>query len=94
MSHQRLPLHDEIVTCAPQWLADGGSCVAGPNGEWLLEPASAEGRTYIVELEHSLVRQEPQSLDVAGHHARPDVTRLIVGRARRSTVSFDDPADG
>ena len=30
------------------------------------------------------------SLDVAGHYARPDVTRLVVNRKRQTTTEFID----
>jgi nitrilase len=86
-----IPLRDELLAAAPEWLADGGSAVAAPNGHWLLEPAPPEETVYAVTLDHRLVREERQNLDVAGHYARPDVTRLVVDRTRQSTVTFEDP---
>ena len=69
-------------------MADGGSCVAAPNGEWLLEPQCGDESLYIVELDHARVLEERHSLDVAGHYARPDVTRLVVNRKRQTTAEF------
>jgi nitrilase len=71
-------------------MADGGSCVAAPNGDWLLEPQSGDESLYIVELDHQRVLEERHSLDVAGHYSRPDVTRLIVNRKRQTTAEFSD----
>lgn len=71
-------------------MADGGSCVAAPNGEWLLEPQVGEESLYIVELDHQQVLEERHNLDVAGHYSRPDVTRLVVNRKRQTTAEFSD----
>ena len=82
--------HAELLRDAMDDLtADGGSCVAAPNGEWLLEPQSGDESLYIVELDHARVLEERHSLDVAGHYSRPDVTRLIVNRKRQTTAEFE-----
>lgn len=75
---------------ADDLMADGGSCVATPNGEWLLEPQSGDEALYIVELDHTRVLEERHSLDVAGHYSRPDVTHLVVNRKRQTTAEFSD----
>ena len=85
----RIPLRDELLAGAPEWLAAGGSAVAAPNGDWLLEPAPSEEKVYVVTLDHRLVREERQNLDVVGHYSRPDVTRLVVDRTRQSTISLE-----
>ena len=33
-----VPLAGRIRAAAAEWMADGGSCVAAPDGRWLLEP--------------------------------------------------------
>ena len=85
-----LPHAELLRDVADELMADGGSCVAAPNGEWLLEPQSGDESLYIVELDHEKVLQERHSLDVAGHYSRPDVTRLVVNRKRQTTVEFSD----
>lgn len=85
-----LPHAELLRVAADEVMANGGSCVAAPNGEWLLEPQSGEESLYIVELDHQLVREERHSLDVAGHYSRPDVTRLVVNRKRQTTAEFSD----
>ena len=85
-----LPHADLLFETADDVMADGGTCVAGPDGEWLLAPQTGEESLHVVELDHHLVLQERHSLDVAGHYSRPDVTRLIVDRKRQTTAEFED----
>lgn len=83
--------HAELLTeRADEIMANGGSCVASPTGEWLLEPIVNEESLRVVELDHKRVLEERHSLDVVGHYSRPDVTRLIVNRERQTTAEFLD----
>ncbi|MGI9550229.1 MAG: carbon-nitrogen hydrolase family protein, partial [Aurantibacter sp.] len=80
----------EILQQAPEILANGGSCIAGPNGEWIVEPViNKEGLIYET-LDVNRVYEERQNFDPVGHYARPDVTKLTVNRERQSTVEFED----
>ncbi|HET6592304.1 MAG TPA: carbon-nitrogen hydrolase family protein [Xanthomonadales bacterium] len=79
-----------IRAAADGWMADGGSCVAGPDGAWILEPQVGEEGLWCVDLSLEAVARERQNFDPAGHYSRPDVTRLKVNRKRQKTVSFDD----
>ncbi len=73
-----------------EWLADGGSCVAGPDGNWVLEPQVGGEGLFFVDLSIETVARERQNFDPAGHYSRPDVTRLKVNRKRQSTVELKD----
>ena len=85
-----LPHAELLQGVAEAVLANGGSCVAAPTGEWLLAPQVGDESLFVVELDHRQVLEERQNLDVAGHYSRPDVTRLIVNRKRQTTVEFSD----
>ena len=75
-----------ILENAPETLANGGSCIAGPNGEWILEPVMDREGILYETLDFDRVFEERQNFDASGHYSRPDVTRLYVNRERQSTV--------
>lgn len=84
------PYLDEILHDAPDFFANGGSCIAGPDGEWILEPQVGEEGIYYSTLEHGRVYEERQNFDPVGHYSRPDVTQLQVNRQRQSTIKLID----
>jgi nitrilase len=67
-------------------LYDGGSCIAGPDGSWIVEPVTGREDLVIADLDPARVAGERQNFDPAGHYARPDVLRLIVDRRRHTGV--------
>ena len=71
-------------------IANGGSCVAAPNGEWLLEPVVDESGVFTVDIDLDQVFAERQNFDPSGHYARPDVLELKVNRARLTAAEFSD----
>ena len=84
------PYYDKLMSEAPEILANGGSCIAKPDGEWLVEPVINKEGLIIETLDFNRVLEERQNFDAAGHYSRPDVTKLHVNRERQSTVSFDE----
>ena len=85
-----VPFADEIRASLPETVTDGGSCIAAPDGSWVLEPElHTEGLRY-ADLDPTRVREERQNFDPSGHYCRPDVTRLVVNRERQSPVAFED----
>jgi nitrilase len=84
------PHLDAILAGCQDTLANGGSCIAGPDGQWVVEPLVDEERLIVATLDHRRVREERQNFDPAGHYARPDVTRLTLDRRRQSTLSVID----
>ena len=80
------PYRSEIVSDASEVIANGGSCIAGPDGNWIVEPVVDEEKLILAILNHQRVREERQNFDPAGHYARPDVLQLTVHRQRQSTL--------
>lgn len=84
------PYYNELVDKAPEHLTNGGSCIAGPDGEWIVEPVLHKEGLIIETIDYNRVLEERQNFDAVGHYSRPDITKLHVNRERQSTVSFDD----
>lgn len=87
------PHLDAILDNSAEYLANGGSCLAGPDGEWVLEPVINEETLLVATVDHTRVREERQNFDPAGHYARPDVTQLVLNRQRQSTLIISDTAE-
>ena len=81
---------DQILENAPEVLANGGSCIAGPDGEWIIEPQIGKEEVIYATLDFKRVLEEKQNFDVVGHYSRPDVTQLHVNRERQTTVKFSE----
>ncbi|WP_339626012.1 carbon-nitrogen hydrolase family protein [uncultured Winogradskyella sp.] len=82
------PHIDAILKNAPKILANGGSCIAGPDGEWLVEPVLHKEGLIIQTIDFNRVLEERQNFDVVGHYSRPDVTKLTVNTERQTTVEI------
>lgn len=85
-----MPHLDLILKNCPDVLANGGSCIAGPDGEWIIEPVLHEEGLIIQEIDFNRVYEERQNFDPVGHYSRPDITKLTVNRERQSTVEYKD----
>ncbi|MGC6429929.1 MAG: carbon-nitrogen hydrolase family protein [Jejuia sp.] len=83
------PHLDEILEKAPNVLVNGGSCIAGPDGKWIVEPVVDKHGLIIETIDFNRVYEERQNFDAVGHYSRPDVTQLHVNTQRQSTVKFD-----
>ncbi|RMB58547.1 carbon-nitrogen hydrolase family protein [Dokdonia sinensis] len=84
------PHLDTLLKNAPERSSNGGSCIAGPDGEFILPPdTTSEGLIYHT-LDFNRVYEERQNFDPSGHYSRPDVTQLTVNRERQTTVKFEE----
>ena len=84
------PYIEELLAAAPEQLANGGSCVANPDGSWLLEPQLHTEGVFHAEIQLDRVYEERQNFDPVGHYSRPDVTQLHLNRERQSTLKIKD----
>ncbi len=80
------PHLDKMMNDCPETLANGGSCLVGPDGEFIIEPVVDREVLLTTTIDHRRVREERQNFDPSGHYARPDVTQLTVDRRRQNTL--------
>ncbi len=80
------PFADKMKEATTNTLANGGSCIASPDGSWLVEPVVNEEKLIIADLDHKKVREERQNFDPSGHYSRPDVLSLNVNKERQSVL--------
>ena len=84
-----VPYRDKMCT-EGEIIYNGGSCIAGPDGQWIIPPVTDREELIFTELDHKQVRRERQNFDPTGHYARPDVLRLVVDRRRQTGVEYVD----
>jgi len=82
------PYLEEILRNAADTLANGGSCIAGPDGEWIVPPVLNKEGLIIETIHFKRVLEERQNFDAVGHYSRPDVTQLTVNTKRQTTVEI------
>ena len=88
-----MPHLDKILENAPGILADGGSCIAGPDGEWVVAPVTEKEGIIYANLDFDKVLEERHNFDSVGHYSRPDITQLQVNRERQSVLKINTNLD-
>jgi nitrilase len=85
-----MPHREAIITGSPDILANGGSCIAGPDGSWLVEPVVNEEKLVVATIDYKRIREERHNFDPAGHYSRPDILQLTVNRHRQNILQIHD----
>lgn len=80
------PHADLMRKNTPQTIANGGTCLAAPDGSWVIEPFVDKEDLVITTIDHKKVREERQNFDPSGHYSRPDVLKLHVNKERQSVI--------
>lgn len=80
---QELHLPDHLKDQPDHLLLRGGSCVIGPDGQFILEPVMDKADILITDIDPELVYQERMTLDVSGHYQRKDVFSFRVNKDRK-----------
>jgi len=87
---ENTPHYDLMMDQMPDIMSDGGSCIANPDGTWLIEPIAHQEGVFTAELDFNRILEERQNFDPAGHYSRPDVTKLLLSRERQSTIEIKE----
>lgn len=59
-------------------ILNGGSCVIGPDGQYIIEPQFGMEELIITEIDLGKTIEESMTLDTSGHYQRPDVFTFSV----------------
>jgi nitrilase len=85
-----IPHADLLRERLPVVCASGGSAIAGPDGNWVVEPVDAREQLLVADLDRARVFGARQNFDPVGHYARPDVLGLTLKGGRRGVLTRED----
>ena len=74
-------------------LISGGSCIVGPDGEFLVPPDRTGEALLVADIDLREITRGKFDLDVVGHYARPDVFQLRVDETLKVPVSSTERAE-
>jgi len=77
-----LTLPDALKDKPEQMLLNGGSCIVGPDGQYVMEPLWDQEGVFTAEVDLNRCYEEKMALDVTGHYQRNDVFQLDVNHRR------------
>lgn len=77
-----LTLPDELKSKPDHMLLNGGSCIVGPDGQYVMEPVWDQEGIFLADVDLNRCYEEKMALDVTGHYQRNDVFQLDVNHKR------------
>lgn len=80
---EELNLPADLKTKPEHMLLNGGSCIVGPDGHYILEPIWDKEGVFVQEVDITRCIEERMALDVTGHYQRNDVFDLSVNKTRK-----------
>lgn len=67
-------------------MANGGSSIVDPYGNYIVEPVYNEEKLIIGELDGSLIKGAKNMFDLLGHYSRPDLVQLVYNDQRYQSL--------
>ena len=83
-----LPLFDQLPVREDGLVMRGGSCIFGPDGNFLAEPVFNQPGFISAEIEPRLATAQAMTLDVVGHYSRPDIFTLHVNTDPQKNIDL------
>jgi predicted amidohydrolase len=80
-----LEYSEDLSADRDQWVLNGGSCIIGPDGSYLMPPKFNTGGLLTCVIENlDTVIKERMTLDASGHYRRPDIFELTINKKRHT----------
>ena len=73
-----LELPDHLKDHRETQILNGGSCIIGPDGQYIIEPQFGTEDLIVAEIDLGKTTEESMTLDTSGHYQRPDVFNFSV----------------
>lgn len=77
-----LKLPEDLESKPEHMLLNGGSCIVGPDGHYVMEPIWDQEGVFTTEVDLNRCYEERMALDVTGHYQRNDVFSLKTNKER------------
>ncbi|MDQ3011811.1 MAG: carbon-nitrogen hydrolase family protein [Acidobacteriota bacterium] len=85
-----LEFGDSVPTEDGDFILNGGSCVIGPDGQYIAGPAFGSEVIILARINLERIREESMTMDVTGHFNRPDLFDFrFKGGLMRETESVE-----
>jgi len=88
-----LEVGDNVPTEDGDFILNGGSCVIGPDGQYVAGPAFGSEVIILARINLERIREESLTLDVTGHFNRPDLFDFRFNGSREAANVEALPAD-